>query len=806
MTTTSFNRGWTVAPKVSRFAKLQGTQEDERCIDLPHDALVSMPRSPDAPSGGRTAYFPSGAFTYVKSFDVPEAWRERRASIEFQGVYRDAMVYVNGTFAGQRPNGYSPFRIALDPFLRYGEANTIRVDARNHDDSRRYSGAGIHRDVTLTVTELVHVEHDGVRVTTPDIDAEGALVEVVIPVVNEGTLTATARAATQIRGPRGHVIARDASPITLRPGASGVIRQRLYVRTPERWSVEDPMLYVASVALDDSHAAEVNFGIRTIQVDPVHGLRINGDAVNLRGACIHHDNGPLGAAAIPRAEERRIEVLKEAGFNAIRSSHNPISSAMLDACDRLGMLVMDETFDMWTEGKASFDYSLSFPEWWERDVEALVAKDINHPSVIMYSIGNEVFEAGDPLGAEWGRALAEKVRALDPTRLVTNGINPFTAILDELSGNLPGAGSPGGVNAVMNMAEAMARISVAPVATERTESSFSVLDVAGMNYADARYEADREGFPNRVIVGSETYPPHIAHNWRLVSQNPHVIGDFTWSGWDYLGEVGIGRTRYADDDVAFESPYPWTSARVGDIDVTGYRRPISYYREIVFGLRSEPYISVIPPENFGRTVVPGMWAWNDSISSWTWTEPEGTPTRVEVYSDADEVELLLNGRSLKRAATGGRMSFVADFDVAYERGTLEAVAYRQGEAAERTTLVTAGPAVALGVSADRYDVRGDSTDLAYLDVELRDAEGRSVTSAEAEVRVEVEGPATLAALASARPDEAEPFHTPVSRTFDGRALAIVRPLGGGQITVTAHADGFESVVTEIRAAEPSEAA
>ncbi|MGO1840103.1 MAG: glycoside hydrolase family 2 TIM barrel-domain containing protein [Candidatus Microbacterium stercoravium] len=801
MTTTSFNRGWTVAPKVSRFAKLQGAPEEVRRVEVPHDALVSMPRSADAPSGGRTAYFPSGAFTYTKSFDVPENWCDRRVSIEFQGVYRDAMVFVNGTFAGQRPNGYSPFRIMLDAFLRYGDTNTIRVDARNHDDSRWYSGAGIHRDVTLTVTDLVHVGHDGIRVTTPDIDGEGAIVEVVIPVVNESTLTATARAATQIRGPKGQIVVRDASPITLRPGTSGVIRQRLYLQKPMTWSVDVPTLYVASVALDGAPAAEVPFGIRTIQADPMHGLRINGEAVKLRGACIHHDNGPLGAAAIPRAEERRIELLKRAGFNAIRSSHNPISSAMLDACDRMGMLVMDETFDMWTEGKASFDYSLSFPEWWERDVEALVRKDINHPSVIMYSIGNEVFEAGDSLGAEWGRALAEKIRALDPTRLVTNGINPFTAILDELAGKLRTPGSGDGVNAVMNMTEAMARISVAPVATERTESSFSVLDVAGMNYADARYEADREAFPNRVIVGSETYPPRIAHNWRLVSDNPHVIGDFTWSGWDYLGEVGIGRARYADEDPAFESPYPWTSARVGDIDVTGHRRPISYYREIVFGLRSAPYIAVLRPENYGRTVVPGMWAWSDSISSWTWAEPDGTLTSVEVYSDADEVELLLNGRSLGRKPAGGRMPFLAEFEVAYERGTLEAIAYRRGKAAEKTMLETAGPAGALGVSVDRQDIRGDGTDLAYLEIELRDAEARIVTSAEAEIRVDVTGPASLAAVASARPDEIEPFHTHAVRTFDGRAIAIVRPHGGGVVTATVHADSFEPVAIEIRAAE-----
>ncbi|RXZ71204.1 glycoside hydrolase family 2 TIM barrel-domain containing protein [Agromyces albus] len=815
MTRSSFNTGWRVRPKMSPFAALQGGGDEGTSVTLPHDALVTLPRSAEAAGTGHTGFFPDGAFEYVKTLDVPEAWRGKRVSVEFQGVYRDAMVYVNGTFAGQRPNGYTPFRVALDPFLRYGEPNTIRVDARAHEDSRWYSGAGIYRDVVLEVTDFVHIEYPGVRIATPDIDEERAVVVVVTPVTNESTATTTVRVRTELRGPGGTVVATDAAPVTLRAGGSAVVRQRLYLPAPTLWSVDTPHLYTAGSVLDAADrvldGATTTFGIRSLRVDPTHGLRINGETVKLRGACIHHDNGPLGAAAIGRAEERRVELLKKAGFNAIRSAHNPISPAMLDACDRLGMLVMDETADVWTEAKTPFDYSLAFPEWWERDIEALVAKDFNHPSVIFYSIGNEIFETGDALGSEWGRTLAEKVRSLDDTRLVTNGINPFVSLLSDVANmarehaTSADAGADGGVNAMMNLAGFMDQLTASAMATERTEASFSMLDVAGLNYGDARYELDREQFPNRVIVGSETFPPRIANNWRLVLDNPHVLGDFTWTGWDYLGEVGIGRTQYANAAPEFQAPYPWISARVGDLDITGQRRPISYYREIVFGLRTEPYVAVLRPENYGRPVLPGQWAWSDAIASWSWDVETGTPITVEVYSDGDEVELLLNGRTVRRATPGVSRPFVTEFDIPYEVGELEAIAYRDGAELGRVSLQSAHGPVQLSVVADRTEIRADDSDLSFIAIELRDANGNLASDRDVLVRVAIDGVAVLQALGSARPDTEESFHTGEHTTYDGRALAVVRPTGIGPITISVSADGFESVTTVLEAAPAADA-
>ena len=813
MTSELFNTGWVVRPKVSIFAQLAGPADAAVPVTLPHDAMITQDRAPEHP-GGR-AYFPGGCFEYSKSFDVPDEWRSKRVSLEFQGVYRDAVVFVNKAAAGHRPYGYSPFMVRLDPYLRYGEPNTVRVEARAHDDSRWYTGAGIYRDVRLIVTELVHIAPQGIRVTTPDVDHERAVVEVSADVRNDGLSTETAAVEITIANGDGTVVAAGGTPVTTRAGHSAVARARVYVDNPQLWDVDHPQLYTATVTLRSADAViqreKVRFGVRTLRLDPRHGLRINGRSVKLRGACLHHDNGILGAAAIGRAEERKVELLKAAGFNAIRSSHNPLSPVILDACDRVGMLVMDEAFDVWTESKSSHDYSLAFPDWWERDIEAMVLKDVNHPSVIMYSIGNEIPETGNPFGSEWGRRLAEKVRALDSTRFVTNGINGLVSTIDEVAAigqeqrDRAAVEPKGGVNELMaSLQELENDLNASTMVTERTAESFASLDVAGMNYGDARYQMDRELFPNRIIVGSETFTPRIAKNWRLISESPHVIGDFTWTGHDYLGEVGIGRVQYADETPAFEAPFPWIAAWCGDLDITGYRRPASYYREIVFGLRAEPYIAVHRPENFTRTALPAGWNWTDSVASWTWAVEPGTPIRVEVYTDSDEVELLLDGEPIGRRTVGADVALVASFETEYRPGKLTAVAYRNGLETGRTTLHSAVTPTALTATADRTTLAADEADLSFISIELHDSTGTLVTSDDRPVVVTVDGPAVLQALGSARPDNAERYDTGRHTTFDGRALAVVRPTGVGQITVTLTSEHLEPVVLELTAAaEPA---
>jgi beta-galactosidase len=799
----SFNDDWEFRPKVSSFAELGRGAAPYRRVTLPHDAMIGQERAaPDSETlmgGGAGAYFPGGAFEYRKTFSVPEEYRGRRVFLEFEGVYRDAMVYINGDYAGQRPYGYSLFRIDADRFLRFGADNEIRVEARAHKDSRWYTGAGIYRDTWLLTGGLVRIGPDGVRVTTPDTSAERAVVEVGTTIENDSVAIRTPRIRTEIRDAAGNVVAADESPVSVLPGEPGTARQRLYVRGPALWSPDSPALYTARVTVTEedgeADAETVTFGIRSLRLDPDHGLRINDETVKLRGACVHHDNGVLGAATFARAEERRVQILKAAGFNAIRMSHHPMSKAMLDACDRLGVLVMDEAFDMWTSAKSDFDYSLHFPQWWERDIEAMVAKDVNHPSVILYSIGNEIPETGSPAGAAWGRKLAEKVRSLDGTRYVTNAVNGMLAVLDDLAAMRSEPRENAGINTLMaDPADMMNAISSSDLVTRRTAESFSVLDVAGINYAEARYDLDRNLFPNRIIVGSETFPTRIDGNWRLVKQYGNVIGDFTWTGWDYLGEVGIGRPQFATEGGPrpdFTAPYPWLLAGCGDIDITGHRRPASYYREIVFGLRGQPYLAVQRPEHHGLTFTGTPWAWSDSISSWTWPGSEGAPVTVEVYSDGDEVELLVNGRSLGRQPAGDNHRFRAEFETVYQPGELLAVAYAGGAETGRHVLRSADGPVLLHAEADRRVITTDGGDLVYVSLTLTDQAGTCCAHADRPVAVEVSGPGALIGFGSAVPSTEERFDAAERRTYDGRALAVLRPTGSGKIRLTATAPECE---------------
>ncbi|WP_436789655.1 glycoside hydrolase family 2 protein [Yinghuangia sp. YIM S10712] len=800
----SFNDDWQVRTKVNLFAEMSGTSVPYQPVTLPHDALIGQERKNpvggSGTEGGAGAYFPGGTFEYRKTFFVPEEYRGKRIFFEFEGVYRDAVVHINRDYAGQRPYGYSHFRIDADRFLRFGQDNEIHVEARSHQDSRWYTGAGIYRDTWMLVGDLVRIAPDGVRVTTPDVDGDLAVVEVACTVENDSIAIRTVTVATEVCDTGGTVVATDVSKVTVLPGEPAIARQRFYISDPLLWGPDSPALHTARVTLTDDDgevdAETVTFGIRSLHLDPVRGLRINTEPVKLRGACVHHDNGVLGAATLSAAEERRVRILKDAGFNAIRMSHHPMSRAMLNACDRLGMLVMDEAFDVWTSGKSEFDYHLHFAEWWERDIEAMVTKDFNHPSVIMYSIGNEIPETGSAVGAALGRKLAEKVRSLDPTRYVTNGINGMLAVLSELSALRQQSDDGAGINTLMaaDPGEGMSRISASELVTGRTAESFAVLDVAGINYGEARYALDCDSFPNRIIVGTETFPTRIDGNWRLVTEHPHVIGDFTWIGWDYLGEVGIGRPQYLTEDAprpTHVAPYPHLTADCGDIDITGHRRPASYYREIVFGVSPRPYIAVQRPQHHGKTYAGTPWAWSDTLSSWTWPGHEGSPIVVEVYSGADDVELIVNGHSLGRHPVGADQRFRTAFDTVYEPGELVAISYRDGVETGRHALRSATGPLRLRAEADRPVITAAGGDVAYITLTLIDTDATCHTAADRPVRVEVSGAGVLQGFGSAEPSTEERFDATERHTYQGRALAVLRPTGPGKIRLLATATDCE---------------
>ena len=800
MTTTTFTDGWTYRTPLGPFAAAGTDAVEATPVRLPHDALRDADRFADAPSKGGAAYHPAGAYSYVKEFDVPAEWAGKVVRLEVQGAYRRAMVFLNDEFAGNRADGFARFFVDLTPYLRHGARNTLRIEVRSGEDSRWYAGAGLHRPVLLHVDEATHIVPDGVRVTTVRVEDDQAVLEVATTVTNRGLTTAQVRVQTVLSAPDGATVEGDDTPLTLAPGRTSVVRQRLYLETPALWSVDSPTLYSAHTRLDDGTPGVLTaVGIRTVTVDPRKGLRVNGEPVLLRGACVHSDNGPLGAASIERAEERRIQLLKEAGFNAIRAAHNPASPSMLDACDRIGMLVIDEAFDMWTRGKTNYDYAAEFPQWWAADLESMVAKDINHPSVIMYSIGNEIIEVGTPHGAAWARELAEHVRTLDPSRLVTNGVNAFLAVIDELASILA---ADQGLNELMgDMGGGMSAIGTSNAVTRRTEESSAVLDVLGLNYADGRYRSDADLFPHRVLVGSETFPTQIGSLWPLVLENPNVLGDFTWTGWDYLGETGIGTWSYGAETTGIGKKYPELIAGCGLIDITGHPGAALLLSQAAWGLLPAPQIAVHPLDHAGESVHRTAWRSTDAVQSWAWAGADGRRAEVDVYSSDDQVELVLNGRSLGRKAAGERRGFMTRFRVPYETGEITAIGYRDGVETGRSSLRSAG-APSLRLVTDRDAITADGQDLAFLRVELADADGVVETLASDLVSVEVIGAGRLAALGSAAPSSTESFTDAEHSTWRGRALAVVRAgdeAGEVEVRVTSRHHGSATLTLAVTA-------
>ncbi len=823
-----WNDAWRVAtPSASPLMEMMtGGGAADDLIQLPHDAMIHEKRTQTTKNAHQTGFYPGGVYTYTKKFEAPADWKDKTVLIEFEGVYANARVFINEDYAGGHPYGYTNFYVRADDFLRYSEVNEIKVVANNsaEPNSRWYSGSGIYRNVNILIGDMLHIKEDGVRVTTTDIEPGSSVIVVDTTIVNQGTSRREFCLQVHIFDQDGVIAAEDTIPVTAFAGEQVPCRQRLRVDEPKLWNVDTPYLYRCEVKLvekDQAVDAEtVAFGIRKLSLDAKHGLRINGQTVKLRGACIHHDNGIIGACTLERAEERRCQQLKAAGFNCIRSSHHPVSKAMLDACDREGMLVMDELFDFWTRSKNSNDYAQLFADYWQKDAAQMVGKDYNHPSVILYSTGNEIQEAGTAKGAQTSRKIADYIRQLDDTRYITNAINGLLAgmsrmgeIIADITGMTPeqmaammasqssgsNAGSDG-VNSASGMligpmADAMA---VNHILTDMIAETEGTMDVCGYNYLTARHVMERKDNPNRVVLGTETLPADIVRLWKIVKENGHVIGDMTWTGYDYLGEAGIG-IFYYDGRMGFMSNWPSNVAYIGDIDIIGTRRPISYYREIVYGLRKDPYIAVERLNHYGETPNKTAWMWKDNIASWTWNGYEGKPAKVDVLADADEVELFLNGKSLGRKPAGEANEYAASYELTYEPGELKAVSYKSGSIVGSCVLASAGEQVELAVSADRNEIKADGADLSYILVSLKDAEGRQNLQAKKTVTVSVAGAGTLQGFGSAYPDTERSYDDTTWETYDGYVLAAVRStMEAGEITVTFTADGCEAKTVKIQ--------
>ena len=801
-----FHTGWTMRPGVPNpFGVIFGSEPAAAPVTLPQDAMILEQRRPDAPSGNQTGYYPVKSYTYEKRFFAPDEWEQKQNTLEFEGVMAQAMVYLNGELIAANHYGYSQFYAELNSRLRYGEENVLQVIARSaENNSRWYPGAGIYRDVWLWQGERFHVQPEGVRLTTAELERGYALVLADVAVENTGLEAKKLRLRLTLTAPDGRETEAE-NVVSLLQTETVNTHLRLVVDEPDCWSPDHPALYAWRAELYDGEncldSAEGSFGIRKLSLDARHGLRINGVETKLRGACIHHDNGVIGATTLPDAEEFRMRQLKAAGFNAIRSAHHPAGKALLETCDRIGILVMDELADMWEMPKNSADYSLDFVSEWRLSIERLVAKDYNHPSVVLYSLGNEIPEIGRRSGGRRCREMANFLRSLDPTRYVTLAISGFLAMtdrIDEMKAEMAqteaalqeqaeSSGSEALNAAMAKMArQKMDAFSTSRGLSEAMEEVACELDVVGYNYLTARHAYEHSAHPERVVVGSETYPTEIARLWDIVERNPHVLGDFTWTGYDYLGEAGIACYHYAPERHE-QGWYPDRLAYCGDINLNAYRRPVSYLREIVFGLRREPMIAVERLDRFGQPDNTNDWKYFDAIDSWTWPGFTGKATMAHVLSSSEEVELFLNGVSLGRKAIE---EHEAAFALNYEPGELLAIGYTNGKEDGRFALRTAGSPAALGVSVDKKVLAADGRGAAFVTIDLLDENGMPSRFETRKVTVTVEGAGTLAGFGSAHPQCEGSYQDSTWETFDGRVMAVIRSTGDtGEIRVRISADG-----------------
>lgn len=735
-----------------------------RTVDLPHDWSIEdlpgtdSPFDPEAINGVSVGFTVGGTSWYRKEIEAPAGIKGKSVYIQFDGIYMNSDLWLNGERLGKYPYGYSSFWYDITDKVKPGEKNEIAVQVKNEGkNSRWYAGSGIYRHVWLRIAEPVHVAQWGTFITTSKVEKDAAAVNVKTKVNNAGAEAAEVILITKIVDASGKEQAKTSSVQSIKAGKYYEFDEHIQVTEPQLWSVSEPNLYTAIsevyIGKKLSDIYETTFGIRSISFDAKKGFQLNGETMKLKGGCVHHDNGPLGAKAYNRAEERKVELLKASGYNAIRCAHNPPSPAFLDACDKLGMLVINEAFDTWREKKNRDDYNVYFDEWWQADIDNMILRDRNHPSIIMWSTGNEIPNRHKPEVAEVSHMLTNRIKELDTTRPVTNGVNGVAPDKDAL---------------------------------------FASLDVVGYNYARDKYQSEHERVPARVVYASESFPIEAFEYWMDVEDNDYIIGDFVWTAFDHIGEASIGWLGYAQS----KDFYPWNLAFVGDIDICGWKRPQSYYRDALWKNGDDVSIFVKSPERTFPEVNPkptewSKWYWHDVHPHWTWKGHEGKVLEVKVFSSGDEVELFQDGKSLGKKETNRSTELIARWEVPYNPGILKAVAYRNGQQTSSSELKTVEKASHIRLTADRTRIKADNQDLSYITVELIDENGVRDFHAEDLVKFEIEGPGTIVAVGNAHPKSTESYIQPHRKAWQGRCLVIVKSgYKKGDIKLKARAGGL----------------
>ncbi|MDD4970883.1 MAG: glycoside hydrolase family 2 TIM barrel-domain containing protein [Paludibacter sp.] len=761
-----FNLGDTPAASANNF-----DDKNWRNIDLPHDWSIEGKLNPNNPVGGDGGFFPAGIGWYRKTFTLPALWKGKRISMYFEGVYMNSEVFINGKSLGMHPYGYTTFSYDLTPDIDFNNENvlSVKVDNSIQKNCRWYSGSGIYRHVWMVVTDPIHVAQWGVAITTAEVSSTKATVLIKTKVKNETNSSQSLVLKTALLSGNAKNVGNNQLKVELLPNSEKEIAQTIIVSKPSLWSPETPTLYEAQIqVLKDKNVMDdtkTNFGIRSIKFSPANGFQLNGKIIKINGGCVHHDNGCLGAAAFDRAEERRVELLKAAGFNAIRTSHNPPSEAFLAACDRLGMMVIDEAFDGWKEQKNKYDYASIFNEWWQRDLESMVLRDRNHPSIIMWSIGNEIIERKKPEAVETAKMLSNCIRKIDLTRPVTSAMTTWDndwEIFDPL------------------------------MATH---------DVCGYNYELQRAPFDHLRVPSRIIVQTESYPKDAFANWKLVRNNNYVIGDFVWTALDYLGESGIGRWYYSGDIPGEHwegNLFPWHGAYCGDIDLTGWRKPISHYRNMLYNNKEKLYMAVREPEPEPIEIKVTKWAVWPTWESWTWPGFEGKGIQVEIYSRYPKVRLYQNNKFIGENATTEEQQFKATFTVPYASGELRAVGISDNKEVETTTLRTSGSAARFKLSADRSTIVANGQDLSFVTVEVTDNNGIIQPNCENKLQFNINGPGVIAGVDNANLKDIDSYVGSTRKAWHGRALVVIRSTkNAGDIKLTVSSPGLTDAVAHI---------
>ena len=771
----NFNDGWTY-----RHLDASGPSSP---VTLPHDAMLSESRSELSAGGVNTGWFEGHDYLYEKRFSLDAELTGQKLVLEFEGVYRNAEVFLNSEKLMFRPYGYTNFYVDITDKAKIGEENILEVIARNADqpNSRWYSGAGIYRPVKLWTAPKEHILMNGLRVRTVSIDP--ATVEVTVLTEGAGEVS------VEIYDGKTTVASGNAL-------SDGKAVLTLAIPDGKLWSLEAPNLYTCKATFGGD-SAETTFGIRSWSWGAPHGLLLNGKRTILRGACIHHDSGILGARCYEDAEFRKIRLLKEAGYNAIRSSHNPCSKALLDACDRLGVLVMDEYIDHWYIHKTEYDYVTYFSEWWKQDLSDMVEKDYNHPSVVMYSTGNEVSETAQEKGIALTKELTDYLHSLDDTRPVTCGVNIFFNFLSSVGfgvysddkakkeaekaekakaiGANPKKKKAVGSEFFNNLAgllgdNFMKMGATLPPCDWRTRDAFANMDIAGYNYGIFRYKHDLKKYPDRLILGSETFCSDAYKFYELAKLEPRLVGDFVWVGMDYLGEVGLGAWEYADYAPDFGHGVGWIAAGSGRLDLIGTPLGEAYYTRVAFDLEKGPHIAVCPVNHTGDKHSPAAWKMSNAIPSWSWNGCAGRQADVEVYARAAKVELFVNGKSV--GVKELKNDCVARFKCAYEDGTVEAVSYdARGREIGRNALHTAKPETELRAVPEETSVQPGR--LSYIRLQYTDENGTVKPLERGILNVTVTG-GKLLALGSACPYNEIGYLDTKTDTYFGEALAVVQ--------------------------------